>query len=173
MKCNHPEPELCERLGRHIHGRIYELYKTDPRYKDIIEGKTKLTQTITHGPIPTKPKTPEATAAQKIANFGNALKRFAASGGAKVSNEEYKYRLSKCETCVGEKGYCDKTHDHWNCKICGCRIKEGLFMPGKARWATESCPHPDGNRWAGFELPVVTNPPEPPKPQEGGCGCKK
>lgn len=26
MNCDHPEPELCELLGRHIHGRLWEIW---------------------------------------------------------------------------------------------------------------------------------------------------
>ena len=27
MTCDHPEPLLCEQLGLHIHGRLYEIWK--------------------------------------------------------------------------------------------------------------------------------------------------
>ena len=33
MNCEHPDPALCARLGRHIHGRLWELWNTSPEHR--------------------------------------------------------------------------------------------------------------------------------------------
>ena len=88
----------------------------------------------------------------KAVNFGKALVRDALHGFKRLSDEAYAARLAICDPCP----HCDKSEDHWRCKLCGCPLKEQPDWPGKARWASESC---DDNRWP---LPTVSG---------GGCDC--
>jgi hypothetical protein len=37
--CKHPEPELCRRLGRHLWGSTYMLYKNNPEYRAFWEAE--------------------------------------------------------------------------------------------------------------------------------------
>lgn len=85
------------------------------------------------------------SALAKLTNFGLALAKRIVSRGADVSDDIYNKRLSICDSCE----HCDKSTDQWECKLCGCHLKEGVVLPGKARWATENCPI---GKW---ELPVT------------------
>jgi hypothetical protein len=80
---------------------------------------------------------------KKAGNFTKALLAYIFSGRPKVDDTEYANRLSACDTCE----LCDKSNPEWTCTVCGCNLKEGDVLPGKARWATEDCPHPKGSRW--------------------------
>lgn len=37
VRCNHPDPDLCERLGRHFGPALYELYKSSNQVKEFFE----------------------------------------------------------------------------------------------------------------------------------------
>jgi hypothetical protein len=92
--------------------------------------------------------------ATKLANFAAATTKHVLSGFGKVTDDQYAERLEKCAGCEA----CNKTDESWKCRECGCPIKEGSIMPGKARWAGEVCPK---GHWPKIELPVV----------KSGCGC--
>jgi hypothetical protein len=79
---------------------------------------------------------------QKAANLGRALVRHAVNLGRMVSDADYRRRLDACAGCEHRVG----SGRSPACRVCGCAVKL------KARMASESCPHPAGDRWA---LPVV------------------
>ena len=68
-------------------------------------------------------------------NFGVAVTKYISSGLEDVSLKEYNRRLNVCSGCEHVNEPLDK------CLICGCKISL------KAKWATEKCPHPEGNKW--------------------------
>lgn len=37
--CGGPSSELCQKLGKHLHGRLWELYQTYPKYKALWESQ--------------------------------------------------------------------------------------------------------------------------------------
>jgi hypothetical protein len=90
---------------------------------------------------------------QAVGFVGAAWKHIFA-GMPSVTDEQYETRLAVCNNCPS----CDKTDENWKCRECGCSLKEGVLMPGKARWASEDCPK---GLWPKIELPVV---------KTGGCG---
>ena len=113
-----PEPELCERLGRHLHGHIYQKYKTDEKFRKLIESTEK-------GPGIIK----------KMTSFGNALFQHVICGLKLVSEEKLKERLGICDNCEMYK------KEEKKCGLCGCH------MQIKAEWLESRCPHPGGNKW--------------------------
>ena len=72
---------------------------------------------------------------KQVFNFGKAVAKYVSSGLEDVSCTEYDRRLSICSECEHVNEVFDK------CLICGCKITI------KAKWATEKCPHPSGNKW--------------------------
>jgi hypothetical protein len=74
--------------------------------------------------------------------FSVAAADHLAHGLPGVSPEEYSRRLTVCNRC-------EALQRDRSCGYCGC------LVAGKAKWARESCPHPDGNKWA---LPLVEAP---------------
>lgn len=93
----------------------------------------------------------------KLGNFAKAATEFITAGMPRVTDEEYEARLLICEQCE----HCDKTSEAWQCKLCGCNLKEGTLMPGKARWATQDCPI---KKWAPLELNIIK------EKSQGCCG---
>lgn len=61
--CNCPDPALCQRLKKHINGRLWEIWnninidpKTAQKYRDLWERQAKLP---TPKPLPRKPLLPQ------------------------------------------------------------------------------------------------------------------
>ena len=109
--CEHPDPELCERLGRHIHGRMYRLYVEDPAWRERLEK-------VASGK--------RLSVLNKAANFATAVLKHVANGLAKASDEEIAERLKVCDGCDRQQ--------EGQCGACGCVIAI------KATWASETCP---------------------------------
>jgi hypothetical protein len=79
--------------------------------------------------------------------FFGASVRHVAAGMPAVTDEVYEARLAVCESCPNLR------LPEWRCAGmagCGCYLKSTNLHPGKARWATQTCPL---DRW--------------PKPTEG------
>jgi hypothetical protein len=102
-------------------------------------------------------KLAEPTALEQAMEFAGAVVRRIRQGSRNVTDEQYETRLAMCDNCPADA--CDKADEHWKCRECGCPIKEGSIMPGKARWASEDCPK---GFWPKIELSVVSDKP---------CGC--
>jgi hypothetical protein len=100
--------------------------------------------------------------AQEVMDFTNSVEEFLLQGMPKVDDNIYAERLSSCDVCE----YVDKSIQTWRCKLCGCNLKEGPILPGRARWATKDCPDPKGSHWPKVELPVITQKP----PGRSCCG---
>lgn len=109
MSC--PDPKLCERLNRHVHGKMYELYQNDERYRKILEGDLQ-----------------EPSLIQKAINFAGALTNHISSGMKNVSDEELERRINICKSCE----FFNPANE--SCTKCGCR------MSIKASWQESVCP---------------------------------
>lgn len=94
----------------------------------------------------------EPSFVKKVVSFTKAVAKHVATGMKNVSDEEYARRLAICDTCQA----CDKTIEQWQCRECGCYLREGDVRPGKARWADQKCPL---KKWGEVEI------------KKGGCGC--
>lgn len=90
-----PDPGLCERVGFHVHGRVYRLYRADERYRRKLDG------------LPPRP-----SLLRKALNLAGALVRHAADGLARVGDDEYAARLVICDHCEQKEGT--------TCRACGC-----------------------------------------------------
>ena len=90
---------------------------------------------------------------RKVGNFVKAVAQHVVAGMPVVSDDEYSRRLSICELC----DQCDKSIEQWQCRQCGCYLKETSgARPGKARWEEQKCPL---KKWGE------------PETKKGGCGC--
>ncbi|CAN5410681.1 hypothetical protein BH11PLA2_BH11PLA2_34670 [soil metagenome] len=78
-------------------------------------------------------KTPSLFA--KALNLAGAVAAHIVDGGKNVSRENFERRLRTCEGC-------ELLQDNGTCGQCGCPVAL------KAKWRSEKCPHPQGNRWA-------------------------
>lgn len=120
-----PDFELCKRIGRHIHGTLYERYTTNPKYKALIDKTSYINIAF--------PQEPGLM--QKAVNFSKALVKHAATGFQSVSKEEQEERMNICKAC-----------SHFNkektsCYLCGCHLNT------KTAWNESRCPDPQGDRW--------------------------
>jgi hypothetical protein len=155
--CKLDENKYCERHRTQHLARNYELSQMDnelgEKYRQLWDKQMDPNY---------KPD-----ARTQAANFSKATIEHILAGRPKVSEEMYQTRLSICNDCE----LCDKTEGEasWRCKACGCYLKEGYIMPGKARWADQDCPHPQGSRWPKIQLPLANfkNSPCPACPGRG------
>jgi hypothetical protein len=111
---NCPDSKLCDCLGWHCHGRVYELYTTREDYRQRIDGECAA-----------KSKSPSLFT--KGVNFVWAALKHAASGFQRASDEVYKQRISICEAC-------ERLNAERECELCGCAVDI------KASWASQECP---------------------------------
>jgi hypothetical protein len=134
FKCECTESGFCHKFNR----------PADPDFHKLCSGQSGLPRSLelAHMEHILNYKVNEAppTQGERLANFSAALFDHILAGRPKVSDEEYARRLSICENCPG--GYVDKSQESWICKApgCGCRLQEGVILPGKARWADQECP---------------------------------
>lgn len=112
MNC--PNPKLCECLGWHCHGRVYELYSTREDYRQRIDAECAA-----------KKKSPSLF--KKGVNFVWATLKHAATGFQRAPEDVYKQRLLTCEAC-------DRLSTERECLECGCAVDI------KASWASQECP---------------------------------
>lgn len=149
--CPIDEKGYCSRHKTVHYGRKLELSQQDDeageKYRLVWDRKLQSFE-AQGGPSPLG----------QVLNFGKAFWTDVKNWMPRVSDEVYAQRLAACETC---EAYCDKSVEGWRCNHveCGCRLKEHVILPGKARWGAETCPI---GRWP---LPTV------PAPVVGKCGC--
>lgn len=140
MTCNCPEPQLCRRLNRHLHGRVYHLYKNDQRYTNILESQRPLS-VIEHVRkyflnIKNYINNKIIQWFKPIVAFITAIKRHWKNHFRHVNKMEYYRRLNICSGCE----FVNKIPKRWQCTLCGCMLKEGFMKPGKSAWESEQCP---------------------------------
>lgn len=111
-KC--PDPNLCAELCRHVHGRVYELYVTDERFRSHLRREAM----------------PPPSLARKAVNFSKAAFVHIVDGLTTVDESSYRIRLEMCGNC--------EIYDQGKevCKHMSC----GCYMPTKAWWRTSKCP---------------------------------
>lgn len=151
---NCPDPNLCGMLGRHIHGRRYEIwvgrFTTHPlppnechayrrrwlqasRVPEIAAFKLcpwydadqHFLSTWKLSPPP-EPSLPPLTA--QVGNLMRSAARHVAAGMPEASPEEQDHRKSLCRGCEQYRPSDDR------CAACGCYVKE------KTSWKLEACP---------------------------------
>jgi hypothetical protein len=137
--CECTEPGWCERHKCQKTPAWYLLCRRQEAYYQLWEqGQGPCLNLIAeqNQPPPDDPvdEDPSAPAGpgllRRAMNFGKAVVRHVADGGAKVSDEVYEKRLSTCRQC----DLCDKSRMVCAHSSCGC------FLIIKARWQSESCP---------------------------------
>lgn len=143
--CSCPDPALCERLGQHVHGRMYELYTGDcpperpcppeqsAAYRRLLDGDAEAVKT----------GRPPPSLSQQVMGFTNAMARWVAAGRPRPTAEQLAERQTICRTCVHRV----VEGDIELCGLCGCHLAgEPILLgmmerPGKAEMSTEICPH--------------------------------
>ena len=132
--CQLNKDGYCDRHKKTHVGRELELSQIDT--DDAEEYRKYWDEKVIHGP----------GWIRKGINFIKAGVQHMAAGLPIVSDEVYNERLSICDKC---DDYIDKSNERWECKICGCFLKDGLTS-GKARWAEQGCPI---KKWEPFVAP--------------------
>lgn len=107
-----PDPELCKRIGRHIHGAVYEKYIKDEVFRKVIDDN----------------KVQAPSLIKKIQNFTSAFVDYAKSGFLNTPEYEQKLRMDTCRQC--------KFFEPINELCLGC----GCFLQSKINWSTSKCP---------------------------------
>ena len=143
-----PEPELCKKLGRPLHSKMYERYKNDERFRNILDGKTDLTNNSCNVKVEYHfPENKQENVwggsekelpnfANQVANYIKARTKRLLSGNEDTDQKEAERRL---EICAGkpeeDKPACPfyRSSDG-RCSACGCPVAK------KVLWKTEKCP---------------------------------
>ena len=132
MSCDCENSGWCTRHMVDKGERWHELCKTREDYYNIWEmgkgpGQENLTEEQKEN-IKKRIREEAPSIIKKAWNFTNALTKFVANSGKRVSKEEYRDRLEECDQCIFRDGE-ECLH-----KSCGC------LLTLKAQWRTEVCP---------------------------------
>ena len=142
-KCDCPNPKLCHRLGRHIRGRLWELWNCDcppdnPCQEEGPNGCAAYRQ-LWLGQAPGR-WLHFQFALRRWWTFAKAVCRYVRHGLPIASPEDQARRWAICEGCA------HRDRERNTCRKCGCKLAPGQLI-SKITWATEQCPlylhHPD------------------------------
>jgi hypothetical protein len=134
--CNHPNPNLCNALGKHVYGHMWNIWQSSVlteekcnQYRIIWcqQAGITLSDALSIAPVEFIQQQKPGVL-QLGANFAKAVKEYTQAGMKNVSEEIYKQRLETCEGCPFKKG------NRCQHKSCGCNLAV------KAKWASEKCP---------------------------------
>lgn len=149
-----PDPNLCEMLGRHIHGRRYEIwmgrFTSHPRSQKECEEYRRMWCSSARVPLVAAyrrcpwyaadehflatwglsplPEPDLPPLAVQVMNLTKSAARHIAAGMPEASPEEQNRRESLCRGCEKYRPSDDR------CAACGCYVKE------KTSWQLEMCP---------------------------------
>ena len=143
--CKCPCPPLCKLLGRHVSGRLWEIWSeqftSDPLpsrrchlYREMWcrESGVDLQRALDVGCSRITP-----SIVQRAKSFVSASVKHALQGFPKASPDELSRRMRLCRACPHQT-------DDGRCSLCGCKTRL------KASWAEQRCPI---GRWSD---PVLT-----------------
>lgn len=144
MSC--PDPALCNRLRRHVHGRLWEWWTgncpperpcdqaTREQYIELWETESLSLPTLQEQVEQAKRPRRTYRHWRKVWTFARALYRHVRHGLPYASPEDQAKRWAVCEPCEYRRPESNE------CMQCGCWLKGRGQIASKIAWASEKCP---------------------------------
>lgn len=130
IKCQCDGPGYCERYGRFMPPRLYQLCSCNcPEENPCSE-----TTCAKYRALWFAQATDEPSLIRKALNFGKAAAKHIANGSRLVTQQVYEERIAICRACPSHLYFIKNNAERCKHPSCGC------YLQKKLRWAEQECP---------------------------------